>query len=102
MRHNVDAMAEIEIRATNDDGDWRAEVVVREGGSETRHSVTVSAETLTRLAPGDVDPARLLRASFEFMLEREPKESILRAFELPLIGRYFPEYEGEIRRRLSG
>jgi hypothetical protein len=36
------------------------------------------------------------------MLEREPRESILREFELPVIGRYFPEYEREIQRRLGG
>jgi hypothetical protein len=33
-------------------------------------------------------------------LEREPKESILRSFELTVISRYFPEYEREIARRL--
>ena len=43
-----------------------------------------------------------MRKSFEFLLEREPKESILRQFDLPLIGRYFPEYEREIKKRLSG
>ena len=35
---------------------------------------------------------------FEFLLAREPKESILPSFEIPVIGRYFPEFEREIRR----
>ncbi len=30
-----------------------------------------------------------------------PKESILSAFDLPVIGRYFPEYESTIRSRLT-
>ena len=34
-----------------------------------------------------VTPERLLEASFEFLLEREPRESIMRSFELPIIGR---------------
>ena len=51
-------------------------------------------------ATTDVEP--LLHHSFEFLLEREPKESILRRFDLPLIGHYFPEYEREIRSRLTG
>lgn len=38
----------------------------------------------------------LVEASFAFLLEREPKESILREFDLTVIGRYFPEYEQEI------
>jgi hypothetical protein len=36
-----------------------------------------------------------------FLLEREPKESILGQFDLPVIGRYFPEYERDIRKRLT-
>jgi hypothetical protein len=41
-----------------------------------------------------------VRRSFEFLLEREPKESILARFDLSVISRYFPEYEDEIKRRL--
>lgn len=44
----------------------------------------------------------LVQTSFEFLLEREAKESILRTFELPVIGRYFPEYEAQIKKRLAG
>ena len=41
-----------------------------------------------------------MRCAFEFLLEREPKEFILSRFDLPVIGRYFPEFEREIKRRL--
>ena len=51
---------------------------------------------LERLAPGADDPIDLVRRSFAFLLEREPKESILRSFDLPEIGRYFPDYERSI------
>lgn len=66
-------------------------VEVEEGGSRSRHSVTVSAADVARYAPG-ASPERLLEASFAFLLEREPKESILSRFALPVIERYFPEY----------
>ena len=33
--------------------------------------------------------------------EREPKESILREFDLTVIGTHFPDYEREIGHRLS-
>lgn len=75
-------------------------VEVREGGSRTEHRVEVTAEHVQRYAPG-ASPERLLEASFRFLLEREPKESILGSFALPVIERYFPEYPGEIRRRVS-
>ncbi len=69
-----------------------------EGASRTEHRVTVSVGDLAHLAPGATDPIDLVRRSFAFLLAREPKESILRTFDLPVIGRYFPEYEREIRR----
>ena len=43
----------------------------------------------------------LVEASFAFLLERETKESILREFDLIVIGRYFPDYEREIGHRLT-
>lgn len=71
------------------------------GKSETRHVVTITPEDYQRLTGGKVDPAQLVRRSFEFLLENEPKESILQKFDLSVIRRYFPEYETEIARRLN-
>jgi hypothetical protein len=71
-------------------------VTVTEGSTSTRHEVTVGDAEVGRLAPGAATPDDLVRRSFEFLLQREPKESILRRFELPVIGRYFPEYERTI------
>ena len=76
-------------------------VRVIEAGSETTHDVTVSLNDYTRLTNGKIELEEVVRRSFEFLLEREPKESILTRFDLSVIGRYFPEYEREIRRRLS-
>ena len=86
----------IEVKRATDD-EWS--VVVR-AGEVTRHRVRVTKADVTRFA-GDRTPEELLRASFEFLLEREPNTSILGSFDLPLIGQYFPEYEAEIRERLN-
>lgn len=90
---------DVTCRRTDGPG-WQCEVTIVEGGNTTRHGVTVSDADLQRLDPGAADPHRLVDASFRFLLEREPPTSILPSFDLPLIGRYFPGYEGEIRRRL--
>ena len=45
------------------------------------------------LVPGPVAALRRIA----FLLEREPKESILGSFELPVIERYFPDYPTAIR-----
>ena len=78
---------------------WTCRVVVGnpDDGRPTEHEVAVTPEDLARLAPGADEPHDLVHRSFAFLLRREPKESILRSFELPVIGRYFPEYERAIR-----
>jgi hypothetical protein len=70
-------------------------VTIAGSGSSTVHEVTAEAADVERLAPG-ADPVWLVEASFRFLLEREPKESILGRFDLPVIGRYFPEYPSRI------
>jgi hypothetical protein len=72
-------------------------VTVVDGTTQTTHDVTVTPEDVTRYAPGST-PERLLEASFEFLLEREPASSILSRFALPVIERYFPEYPRVIRQ----
>jgi hypothetical protein len=76
---------------------WTCQVDVGEGSSATGHRVSVAAADLERLDPGAADPTDLVRRSFLFLLEREPKESILRSFDLTVIGRYFPDWERQIR-----
>jgi len=82
-------------------GGWTCSVTVREHGIDvSTHRVRVSADDLDRLAVGADDPTALVEASFAFLLEREPPGSILGAFDLTEIGRYFPSYETDIRARL--
>jgi hypothetical protein len=61
----------------------------------------VTDTTIRALAPDSADPTDLVDASFGFLLERESRESILRSFELRQIGRYFPDWEPEIRKRMA-
>ena len=93
-------MDDVRVSLTESDGGWVAEVVVTGGGSSTRHEVTLSRGDYERLAGGKTSPAGLVEASFAFLLEREPKESILRRFDLPVIGHYFTDYERVIAQRL--
>jgi hypothetical protein len=67
------------------------DVTVNDGRGTTTHAVTVWPSDVEHYAPGAREE-ELLEASFRFLLEREPKEAILRQFELTVIERYFPEY----------
>lgn len=80
--------------------DTTFEVTV-ESSTTTTHRVTVSPDYHRELTDGDASPEKLVEESFEFLLEREPNTSILSSFDLPVIGRYFPEYEDEIRKRVG-
>ena len=81
-------------------GDAVYRVTVVEGASQSVHDVTVTPADVDRYAPG-TSPERLVEASFAFLLDREPKESILARFELPVIERYFPDYPRRIREALE-
>jgi hypothetical protein len=75
-------------------------VVVKDADGRTFHDVTATNADLLRYG-GQSSPEQVIKASFEFLLEREPKESILHAFALPVIESYFPDYPAEIRKRLK-
>jgi hypothetical protein len=83
------------------DGGWRCTVVVGDDPGATQHEVFVDRATLDDLAPA-ATPEMLVTESFAFLLERESRESVMREFELPIIGRFFADYPDEIRRRLHG
>ena len=88
--------AGVEVRQV---GEGRFDVAVRERSRETRHAVTMDAATFGRLA-GDMGttPEAFISAVFAFLLEREPKESILTRFDVTVVSHYFPEFEREIRQ----
>lgn len=76
--------------------DERSFQVTVDSGTKTIHAVIVDPAYAEKLTGGKASTERLVEISFEFLLAREPNTSILRSFELPLIGRYFPEYETTI------
>src|SRR5262245_12798386 len=59
-------------------------VIVEDGRQRTTHTVRVTSKDMARYAPPGTTPERLLEASFEFLLEREPASSILPTFALPV------------------
>jgi hypothetical protein len=91
-------MTGIAIDLQPDRDGWLCGVTLTDDHGGSEHRVHVDRADLERLAPGAIDPADLVRRSFEFLLAREPRGSILREFDLMVIARYFPEFEATIRR----
>jgi hypothetical protein len=77
-------------------------VEVRDGRGSSRHTVTLDPALFARLAGGrGVTPVRFVEGVFEFLLERESKDSILSRFDVSVVSRYFPEFETEIAAYLA-
>jgi hypothetical protein len=89
------------VTRTGEGGPLQFEVIVRVGHGETRHHVTMARDTCKRLTADGHTPERCIEAAFRFLLDREPKESILQRFDVAVISRYFPEFERELPHYLS-
>ena len=81
-------------------GSAKYRVTIEQDSSKSTHEVTVIPLELAKYG-GEATAERLVEASFEFLLEREPKESVLRSFHLGDIEHYFPEFPKQIRQLLA-
>ena len=94
-------MARISVTTSSplDNNTWsyNIEVIESDGsGSKTNHEVTMNKDYY--LAQGSIIPEEFVKKSFEFLLEREDKDSILQQFDITQINDYFPEFEKEIKK----
>jgi hypothetical protein len=88
----------VHVRGTGENEPRQFEVVVQDWGGATHYQVTMSQVDLERLSQGMATPEECVRAAFLFLLDREPKESILRRFDVSVIERYFPDFPREFPR----
>jgi hypothetical protein len=90
----------IDVETISSADPFEFRVTVRKGRGSTEHHVTMSTATHRKLG-GNAAPEELIRAAFAFLLDREPKESILSRFDVTVIGHYFPEFERQLPKYLS-
>jgi hypothetical protein len=93
--------AQIEVTRAQGTDPLHFAVTVTEGSSQSRHQVTLTQGDCVRLGKGGHAPEACIEAAFRFLLDREPKESILARFDVSVIQRYFPEFERELPRYLG-
>ena len=89
----------IKITKTSEDENQFQFSVEVDSNSKTAHQVTVDKDYLKKLSVNSSQSSveDLVKKSFEFLLEIESNQAILKEFNLEVISRYFPEYEGEIK-----
>lgn len=75
--------------------------VTIEADEPTVHQVSMTHNYYHGLTNGNISPKKLIKKSFEFLLERESNASILSEFGLREISNYFPEYKETIASMLK-
>ncbi|MEX2183318.1 MAG: hypothetical protein WEC14_02650 [Chloroflexota bacterium] len=95
--------ASVQVTCAATAGGWRCSVDADDGRTAGHHEVTVSREDAERLAVARdaAGVVRLVEETFDFLLDREARSSILATFDVTVVSRYFPEYEAEISARLA-
>jgi hypothetical protein len=88
-------MSEPSVSVTSDPsgGGLVFDVIVRDARGESRHRVTIQADEARRWAKFAAEPSDCVEAAMRFLIDREPKESILSAFDMRVVRRYFPEFD---------
>lgn len=94
-------MAKIDVKTEEDSPrGWLFGVELDDGGDALSYTVTLNWSDYDLWSRGQVAPERVVRAAFEFLLQREPAASILPKFDCALIRRYFPEVDRELPKLL--
>ena len=69
--------------------------------ASTVHIVLLNDRFHLDVSNNKLTKTELITKSFEFLLERESNQSILKKFNLEVISQYFPEYIDEIKKTYS-
>ncbi len=89
-------MTDIEVERVSSEAAAQVfRVTLVEDPTSSEHLVTVTSPA-PEIADRYPSIEAFVRTCFEFLLAREPKESILPSFEIREIGRYFPQWEREL------
>lgn len=88
--------ATIEIAERPQSAPTLFDVAVTDAGGTSRHAVCFDDWAERKAAAIGCSADMLVEAAFRFLLEREPKEAILREFALSVIARYFPAVDQAI------
>jgi hypothetical protein len=85
-------MTKIKVTALREN---RYEVIVEDEYTSSNHIVEMSEDFYNELQT-ESSPEEVIRRSFDFLLDREPKEAILQRFNIKVIESFFPEYKEEV------
>ena len=71
------------------------QVTIEEASERTTHVIRIK-DSFLDLLPKDHSDEEIVIAAVRFLLDREPKETILSNFDISMIPNYFPNFLSEI------
>ncbi len=98
MNEDFDGMKVMETNQREDG--WTFLVELGHGEEMIEYLVDVDRDYWTRLTNRRIEPVELVNITFKFLLDKEPKELILKKFNLADVAGYFPMYESEIKKAI--
>jgi hypothetical protein len=91
---------EIHIKTVSTNLGWHFTVTIDDPAGPSFHKVSMDKDFLTRVG-ADHHPEKVVKKSFEFLLEKEPKERILPEFDITEISTFYPNFISELNKRLA-
>ena len=79
---------------------WTFLVELGNGDGLIDYMVDFDKSHWDRLTNKRVEPAELVKLTFQFLLEKEPKELIAKKFNIADVSGHFPNFENEIKGKI--
>ena len=98
MNEDFDGMRVTETNQREDG--WTFLVELGHGEEMIEYSIDVDKDYWARLTNRRIEPAELVTITFKFLLDKEPKELILKKFNLADVVGHFPMYESEVKKAM--
>lgn len=92
---------EMRVTETNQsENGWTFLVELGQGEGLLEYWIEVDRDYWTRLTNRRIEPSDLVTRMFSFLLGKEPKELILKKFNIADVAGHFPMFEIEIKKNL--
>lgn len=91
---------DINVKTRTTNLGWHFDVTLNEPTGPRIYKVSMDKDFLTRIG-ATFHPEKVVEKSFEFLLEKEPKERILAEFDITSISNYYPEFIPELEKKLT-
>lgn len=78
-------------------GGWEFIVAIGDDEETLDFNISLDEDYYNEITGKQISPDELIKKSFEYLLRRESKHTILKSFNLRQIAKYFPDFEEMVK-----